>query len=169
MKTGSSFKNRGLWLALLRRLLTCDALLSRGIIQNPHDLCCRLCFDETESTTHLFFNCRVAKDVCKRTAIWIEISLSEYLEGFKHYKDFSGWVTGKKYKKVNNPVWLAVLWCLWSLRNFILFKEDVLYVDKVLNHIKCLSWGWFICKAGRATCLVISDWWTNPLICLKSI
>lgn len=44
---------------LLNRLLIRVALSTRGVIQNPHEICCPRCFENMESTVHLFFQLEV--------------------------------------------------------------------------------------------------------------
>jgi hypothetical protein len=49
------------WRLLLSRLSIRAALASRGIITNPNELSCALCFREVEEIHHVMFTCRFSQ------------------------------------------------------------------------------------------------------------
>lgn len=157
------------WRLLLDRLPTRDALASRACLSGPHETSCLLCFSQLESISRLFYRCNVAKLMWKETCGWMGVFLDIDLEGLEDFNIFAGLLKGKKFRHVNNLIWLAVVWCLWLERNSVLFKGTMFDMSSLINKIKCVSWGWFMCKPGRLLKLSVSDWWFNSISYLQSI
>jgi len=72
------------------------------------------------------------------------------------------------HKKCKSLIWLATTWCLWLMRNDILFKGRVGDVSVVTDSIKTLSWVWFSARNEAKTCFDFPYWCNNPLACLQS-
>jgi hypothetical protein len=100
-----------LWLVANNKILTRDNLSKRKSLD---DMSCLFC-SESESASHLFFNCCVAKYAWE--------TLSEILN-FWTRQDFESvaklWLQNKKYKFVNLCT-TAMLWTLWKSRNELVF------------------------------------------------
>jgi hypothetical protein len=43
-------------------------------------------------------------------------------------------------------VWCATTWCIWSLRNNVIFKGEPICLRNFLERIKYSSWLWFISR-----------------------
>jgi hypothetical protein len=69
------------WRLLLQRLPTRRALNRRGILLNPLDLNCILCFGHIEDASHLFFSCPFNKGVWEAVFMWLGKSISLNVEG----------------------------------------------------------------------------------------
>lgn len=41
---------------------------------------------------------------------------------------------------------MAVVWCIWEMRNKVIFKRDVANVNTIVTSVKYTSWGWFIAR-----------------------
>jgi hypothetical protein len=59
--------------------------------------------------------------------------------------------------RVRHLVWLAAIWCMWKLRNNVIFKGDLPDTSSLLEEIKLISWVWFTSRYGRKTCIPFSS------------
>lgn len=155
------------WSLLLGRLPTCNALISRGVIMDPHGTCCPLCFNFDELVSHLFFLCRSAEHIWLEIHNWIGIAATNTQVGLVQFCYHEMKVDSKYAGKFNYIIWMEVTWCIWYHRNRVVFGSSGF--DVVINHAKSISWGWFICKSGCNSCLSIFDWWANPLRCVNIV
>ncbi|PNY05892.1 ribonuclease H [Trifolium pratense] len=157
------------WRLLLEKLPTRAALASRGILTNPHDLPRVFCFTEIEDCMHLFFNCKLMQQVWRSIYKWLGCAYYNYGEGWKHFNFFGGIVKSKKGEKVKHLIWLVTTWCIWRLRNNIIFRGALADCAQLVDQIKLISWVWFIGRSGRHCPYLYSDWCVNPLECILSM
>lgn len=62
-------------------------------------------------------------------------------------------------------LWHAVVWCIWELRNGIVFDNKSADHVYILDRVKVLSWQWS--SAGSLGGLYsFSDWCVDPINCL---
>jgi hypothetical protein len=62
----------------------------------------------------------------------------------------------KHLKMVRHLILVAVVWCLWSLRNKIIFPAGVAdCVVALVSQIKLVSWVWFVGGGGRNANLLV--------------
>jgi hypothetical protein len=104
-----------IWLLYRESILTKDNLVKR----NWHgDVKCCFC-DSHETIQHLFFDCALAKFICR--VIYITSSLS-IPNNIKHV--FGGWVQGMndKDRKLLLARVGAMLWSIWLSQNDIVFN-----------------------------------------------
>lgn len=73
------------WKLLVDRLPTLDALISRGVIPDPHGSCYSLCFDQDELVMHLFFLCRLSRIVWLYIQNWVDIAKIDSQVGVAHF------------------------------------------------------------------------------------
>lgn len=157
------------WKMMLNRLPTRDNLERRGIINNVHELCCVLCFEENETANHLFCNCRMSQAVWTAVMQWIGVQLLEEDEIPAHFIGFGLRLKGWKLKKVKHLVWMATTWVIWQARNRVMFESIVANEDAIIIWIKQISWGWFSSRRGRKLKCNFVDWLNCPLGCLSSM
>ncbi|PNX66294.1 F-box family protein [Trifolium pratense] len=69
------------WRLLLNRLPTRTALHRRGVLSNPFELSCVLCFRHREEEAHLFFSCYFSKVVWCKVLNWLGLLTSLDAEG----------------------------------------------------------------------------------------
>lgn len=55
---------------------------------------------------------------------------------------FTELLYGKFSKKVLTDVWFAVVWSIWWVRNYIIFKNGNLCIPSLLERVKALAWSW---------------------------
>ncbi|CAJ2678610.1 unnamed protein product [Trifolium pratense] len=154
------------WRLLLEKLPTRDALASKGIITNPHETCCVFCFRHVEDCCHIFYHCKFSQVVWSAIFKWLGCSITIGEEGLNHFFKCGDLVKGHR---VRHLIWLTTNWCLWRLRNNIIFRGEVADVSKLIDNIMTVSWIWFSGRAGRKSTFSFADWCTNPIACLQSI
>ncbi|GAU23394.1 hypothetical protein TSUD_334420 [Trifolium subterraneum] len=60
--------------------------------------------------------------------------------GWKHFLHYGSLVKNKKGMKVRHLIWLATTWCLWRMKNNILFRDENADFAVVFDQIKFISW-----------------------------
>lgn len=157
------------WRLILNRLPTRDALIRRGVVNSNYDSCCVLCFREDESAKHLFCCCKKTQEVWSSVASWLQVSDVKSQEPLQHFNLFGNLMKGRKLKGTKHMVWIATVWSIWHARNKVIFEGSVFNVKNVVNHIKLVSWGWFIFRKGRKTKMNFGDWLNSPMGCMLSV
>jgi hypothetical protein len=61
-------------------------------------------------------------------------------EGWKHFNDFGNIFKDKKEVKVRHLILLATTWCIWQLRNNIIFRGAIANHVQLVDQIKFISW-----------------------------
>jgi hypothetical protein len=157
------------WRLLLDKLPTRAALHHRGIMIHSYDLYCTFCFHPLEDTSHVFFLCPFAARVWEEVYRWIDKFINANQVGWRHFNSFGALVKSKKGNRVRHLIWLATTWCIWKLRNKIVFNGGAPNVSQIVDEIKYYSWYWFRGRSGRKSFLSFYDWCVAPLICFQSI
>jgi hypothetical protein len=75
--------------------------------------------------------------VWEKIVDWLDLHSHAEGEGFLHFLHFRKLLTSAK-----GTIWMAVVWCLWNLRNKIIFQGEIKNFEKVLWSIKLTSWAW---------------------------
>ncbi|XP_058750269.1 uncharacterized protein LOC131623286 [Vicia villosa] len=87
------------WRFFLNRLPTKDQLAKRNVLHRIEDKLCVLCSVENEDLFHLCFLCSFARSVWINIGTWLDISLTEPLEGYLHFSYFLQALKGKMKRK----------------------------------------------------------------------
>lgn len=58
-----------------------------------------------------------------------------------NFMQFGELLKGNKLERVGYLIWFAAIWSIWLPRNYIVFKATWADCDKIVSHIKMLSWG----------------------------
>jgi hypothetical protein len=157
------------WRLLLDKLPTREALHHRGIMSNSQELYCTFCFHQVEDAAHLFFLCPFASYIWEAIFKWIGKSINPTQVGRNHFNSFGALIKSRHSKRVRHLIWLATTWCIWRLRNKIVFNGGVPNVSQLVDEIKYYSWAWFRGRSGSKSFLSFYDWCVAPLICFQSI
>jgi hypothetical protein len=157
------------WRLLLDKLPTRAALQHRGILHNLNELACTFCFRLLEDSSHVFFNCPFATKVWQAIFQWIGQYINSLQACWNHFQVFGALVKSKNGSRVRHLIWLATTWCIWKLRNQIVFNGAAPDVTQLVEEIKRFSWSWFRGRSGRKTFLSYYEWCVEPLICFQSI
>jgi hypothetical protein len=157
------------WRLLLDKIPTRASLHHRGILTNPLEMPCSFCFHQTEDSSHLFFHCPFATNVWEAIFNWIGQHINPLQVGWNHFQAFGALVKCKNGNRVRHLIWLATTWCIWKLRNQIVFKGAAPNIPQLVDEIKYFSWSWFRGRSGRKTFTSFYEWCVAPLICFQNI
>ncbi|XP_058753771.1 uncharacterized protein LOC131626956 [Vicia villosa] len=122
------------WRFFIERLSLKYLLAYRGVT-NLTSLDCPFCSNHPESSEHLFFQCQISKAVWDRIYSWLGNDLEFTLEEFKSFGCIQ-----EKARKTNtrvklNSIWLALIWCIWTMRNAIIFYNASFSFETVISNI----------------------------------
>ncbi|XP_058761237.1 uncharacterized protein LOC131634589 [Vicia villosa] len=117
------------WRFLLNRLPLKDQLVKRGVT-TLSSLVCLFCTNLPETLDHLFFHFHVTKEVWSRIYVWLGNALNFSLEEFKNFGSIQEKVKNKNIKANLNNIWIALIWCIWNMRNNMIFDEESLHVSE---------------------------------------
>jgi hypothetical protein len=79
---------------------------------------------------------------------------------------FIGCGVGKKGVKGMMIIWHAMMWCLWRVRNDVIFNNGVVDVEQLVDDIKRISWQWFIGRMASGPYLLY-EWCWGPENCFS--
>ncbi|GJY89595.1 RNA-directed DNA polymerase, eukaryota [Tanacetum coccineum] len=133
--------------------------ISRRGIDIPSILC-PVCGSVTESSSHLFFDCLVAKDNFRKICRWWEVDFMEV----HTFDEWVSWIVNLripiKHKRLLEGVCFGLWWLIWAYRNKCVFgvvspsKADIFY--DVVSY--SFYWGRFRCNVSFS----LVDWLKNP-------
>jgi hypothetical protein len=153
------------WRLLLDRLPTKSALHRRGILFNSQDLLCVLCLQHVEDCVHLFCHCPFIKRVWELVSIWIGKNVDA--ENCPHVRNLfilcGSLFRYPKGGRTNHLFWLTTTWCVWKLRNLVVFNGAIPSVSSLMDDIKTYSWLWFSGRYARNVCIPFSVWCQDPM------
>jgi hypothetical protein len=70
--------------------------------------------------------------------------------------------------RTNHLIWLTINWCVWKLRNSVVFNGDSPNISSLLDDIKTYSWLWFSGRYARNSCIPFSVWCQDPMSSILS-
>nr|GEW91680.1 hypothetical protein [Tanacetum cinerariifolium] len=136
------------WKVKLNALPTRINISRRGIDINS--LSCPLCQHGVESSSHLFFNCELIRQLYSKIARWWDISF----DGCSSYEEWLDWLTSlrlsAKLKLMLEGVIYSLWWHIWLFRNKTLFVSKPPSKATLFDDIVSSSFYWcsFRCKAA---------------------
>jgi len=154
------------WRVFLNRIPTREALSRRGVQMSS--VACVLCEAKEESYKHLFLECEYAQQVWSLCLKWLGFKLVQHNDLKDHFVSFHIPQVSSKQNLVLKGIWTAILRCIWDQRNSILFKQEVVDAEEILQMAQLKSWLWLKHKAAFHS-HSFADWLLNPVICIKSI
>jgi hypothetical protein len=69
--------------------------------------------------------------------------------GWKHIISFSKLVKSNKRMKVKHLICFVTTWCIWRVRNKILFRGGGVDFSGLVDNIKFIYYFWFIGRSSR--------------------
>ncbi|CAJ2651635.1 unnamed protein product [Trifolium pratense] len=153
------------WRLLRDRLPTKTNLVTRGILSAEDHQCVSGC-GEVESAQHLFLSCSTFGALWSLVSSWIGSSLVIAQTPSDHFVQFTASVGGSRARRsYMQLIWLAVVWVVWTERNYRLFRGSSNSVHHMLDKINTFSFRWL--KATSSTlALNCHSWWSSPMLCL---
>ena len=119
-----------LWLVSHNKIMTRDNLRKRRIIK-PSD--CVFC-SEDETIHHLLFDCVVAMFV------WVIIREHLKVDAGTDYLSVARFCLSNKKRSSLNVACAVTMWCIWKLRNSIIFNNAIwISVKQVLGKMLSLT------------------------------
>ncbi|XP_058725677.1 uncharacterized protein LOC131596970 [Vicia villosa] len=155
------------WRFFIDRLPFKDLLLHRGV-SNFTSLDCVLCSNHPESSLHLFFHCNVSKAVWGKVYNWLGEDVEFNLDEFKSFGSIQEKVKNHNIRIKLKSIWLAIIWCIWLMRNAIIFENASFSFETVISNIMFFSWRWL----GGSDPIFRThfyDWYKLPLNCFNSL
>ncbi|GJR05897.1 RNA-directed DNA polymerase, eukaryota [Tanacetum coccineum] len=128
------------WKLALDRLPTRANLALRDVVSDP--LLCPICESHVEDSSHLFFNCSLAKDVMSLVCHWWDVGVPN----FTSYAEWLVWFNtihlGSKLKIILEGIFYVTWWSLWTYRNQYLFASKKPRKDSIFDDIALRSFCW---------------------------
>lgn len=126
-------------------LLECN-LIVVGLSQLHKDYAAFFGFRHPEGCSHLFFTFYLSYKVWIYIYDWLGFSVALPNDASQHFVQHVRCLRGRCLRKFRFLIWHAVCWCLWLMRNRIVFQSVSFDTTMVLAQINALSWSWFINK-----------------------
>lgn len=156
-----------LWKAHLGILPTRNFLALRNI-KLSDSTTCPVCKLEGETTGHLLIECKMAKAVWTQMFSWWQInpvpphemSLMSIWQQSKQFSTRKARITWKVCVS-------AALWCIWLVRNQVVFRNMEVKMQSAISYFKQLAKEW--CLANNLILQNAATWWSvNPMGVLTS-
>ncbi|XP_057249353.1 uncharacterized protein LOC130590812 [Beta vulgaris subsp. vulgaris] len=120
-------------MAMLGKLKTKDRMYKIGVCAD--DLCL-LCGQDTETCSHLFFQCPVSSIICQGVMRWIGVKKYPQENIYTSWKRWGRKFRRKKQQQVSYAVLAALVYYIWRCRNHALWKESIRRPELVIREIQ---------------------------------
>ncbi|GJW51961.1 RNA-directed DNA polymerase, eukaryota [Tanacetum coccineum] len=148
------------WKLALDRLPTRANLVQRNVVTESQS--CPLCDAILEDTSHLFFNCSLARDVTRLLCRWWNLGV----QTFSSYAEWLVWFNSVRLasnlKVILEGVFYVTWWSLWNFRNQLLFASKKPRKESIFDDIVLRSFCW--CKARGSSKLRWDSWIQHPYL-----
>ncbi|GJR41802.1 RNA-directed DNA polymerase, eukaryota [Tanacetum coccineum] len=125
------------WRVYLDKLPTRINISLHGI--DIPNIMCPICNSSVESSDHLFFSCKLAKDLFKKVTRWWEL---EYVD-IHSYGDWLEWLKSLKFqnrlKDIFEAICYVLWWSIWKHRNQSIFGGMKQRLETFFDDIVLLS------------------------------
>ncbi|GJW97306.1 RNA-directed DNA polymerase, eukaryota, reverse transcriptase zinc-binding domain protein [Tanacetum coccineum] len=125
-------------------------------------LSCPICDCGVESSSHLFFQCNLVRQVVRKISSWWNI---DYVD-VNSYEEWLIWLISlrltAKLKVVLEEVFYVLWWSIWSFCNKLLFESKNPSKAVIFDNVVSCSYYWckFRCKASFSW----TEWLKNPYL-----
>ncbi|GLU01659.1 hypothetical protein SLE2022_189580 [Rubroshorea leprosula] len=154
------------WQLLQGKIPTKDNLLKRGVVQDPGECRCELCGAGEENSSHLFVQCKVARDLWTACYRWWGIKTVTDKDCFRFFEQHSSVLKTVGMKQGWECIWFVVIWSIWMARNGKLFRGKEVDSGRLFELIQIRAFSWIKAKR-RDSFFSIADWIQNPVNCLS--
>ncbi|GKA25505.1 RNA-directed DNA polymerase, eukaryota, reverse transcriptase zinc-binding domain protein [Tanacetum coccineum] len=123
---------------------------------------CPICKMGVETTSHVFFQCNVVRQVMRKISSWWNV---EYME-VNSYEEWRSWLVSTRIrsniKVIIEGIYYGLWWVMWNFWNTILFDTKIPEKVLIFDNLVSSSFYWFKyrCKAS----IKWDDWLKNPYI-----
>ncbi|GKB75580.1 RNA-directed DNA polymerase, eukaryota, partial [Tanacetum coccineum] len=85
---------------------------------------CPMCGEAAESSRHIFFSCRIAREILRKISRWWDVNFME----LSSYEEWLDWIlnirVSVKHKQILEGVCYAMWWHIWNFRNKCIFDSE---------------------------------------------
>nr|GEX54224.1 RNA-directed DNA polymerase, eukaryota [Tanacetum cinerariifolium] len=137
------------WKVVLDRLPTRVNLVNKNVAMES--VLCPLCVADLEDTSHLLFNCSLARDVTRLVCRWWNLgvhsfsSYANWLDWFKYFR------IGSKLKVILEGTFYVTWWSLWNIRNQTLFGSKKPRKESIFDDIVLRVFNWCSSRENSET------------------
>ena len=121
---------------------------------------CPICNGGVETTSHLFFQCDMAKQLMRKISSWWNIDESTA----SSYEEWCDWMESirmqNKMKGMLEGVCYGLWWSIWNFRNKHLFDKKIPKKAVIFDNLVSVSFSW--CKYRLKASFKWVDWLKNP-------
>ncbi|XP_058746316.1 uncharacterized protein LOC131619210 [Vicia villosa] len=154
------------WRMLRDSLPTRNQLLKRRIIQHIHEDTCIFCEQQKEDNPHLFMLCPMIQRLWRNIAQWLDIDNFYAADCCSQLLIAVNMLSGRIPTKRVAAIWLTAWWCIWKMRNNMIFNNAVFDSDELFYSIIWYSWWWLAIAAKDRIKCNLYEWFKNPLLCI---
>ncbi|XP_058782818.1 uncharacterized protein LOC131657437 [Vicia villosa] len=130
------------WRVILDRLLTRNYLVRRRIIANNNEALCVFCEMHCEDPSHIFIFCPKIQNLWASIKKWPDIDSHWAADCCSQIHVRVTTLSGKIQCKKAAAIWMTIWWCIWKVRNNIIFNNAVFDCDELFYSILWYSWWW---------------------------
>ncbi|XP_058756806.1 uncharacterized protein LOC131630029 [Vicia villosa] len=128
------------WRLLRDRIPTRRQLLNRNIISLQQEVRCVFCEGQIEDSGHIFLQCPMLVSLKWRVFSCLEIQLPTVEDCCEFLLVWTEQLQGTMKNNIAAAIWLTFYWCIWKVRNEIIFTNAKLDIDELYYKIV-----WFDC------------------------
>jgi len=154
------------WRVLENKIATKVNLARRGVTVDS--TVCFFCREIEETTSNLFFECKVALLVWNLCYDWVGMKWANHLESASHFLHFNLIDAPAAINLAFGNIWITLVNDIWHHRNKHIFKGAVIDHSEIFSLAQLKVWSWVTSKDPLA-CFSFSDWCLDPLVCMFSI
>ncbi|GJV16132.1 RNA-directed DNA polymerase, eukaryota, reverse transcriptase zinc-binding domain protein [Tanacetum coccineum] len=112
----------------------------RGI--DIHSISCPICDCGVESSEHLFFRCKLTRQIARKISLWWNVNY----EDVNSYDEWITWMVSlrlaAKSKLMFEGVFYAMWWNIWIYRNKLLFEDKAHLKAIIFDNVVSSSFYW---------------------------
>nr|GEW53270.1 RNA-directed DNA polymerase, eukaryota [Tanacetum cinerariifolium] len=113
-------------------------------------LMCSVCKGGVETTSHLFFQCVLSKQIIRKVSSWWNVDYTDV----SSYEEWRVWLVSiripNKLKSMMEGVFYGLWWSIWNFINKLLFDNKTPKKALIFDNLVSLSFNWYKyrCKAS---------------------
>ncbi|KAH1188566.1 hypothetical protein GmHk_U059404 [Glycine max] len=124
------------------------------------DRSCPFCGNMEEDAGHLFFHCSKILPLWWETLSWLNISAALPIDPKQHFLQHGSIMVGGTRINRWKCWWLVVTWTIWQKRNKIIFNNESLDSNKLIDDASFLLWTW-LSNLEKGFAEHFNQWSTN--------
>ncbi|GJV69335.1 RNA-directed DNA polymerase, eukaryota, reverse transcriptase zinc-binding domain protein [Tanacetum coccineum] len=142
VKSVPSKVNITAWKIKINALPTRFNLSCRGM--DIDSIMCLICNGGVETTSHLFFQCELVRQIMRKISIWWNVDYADV----SSYEEWLAWLVSIriqiKLKGMMEGVFYGLWWSIWNFRNKILFEDKPPKKALLFDNLVSNSFNWLL-------------------------